>query len=199
MNDKSATHNQKKPGRPFGVTLAIFISVLLFCVVPLLQVAGVLIVESYFRNLDNTLILPDGQVTQGVSGGDFRGGITDAQLVMQTGVALAFLVVAIFAWIGKPAFMRFVLVGGVLLMMVISLGLSLIPALFASPEPGSGVSGGSLDGLIDVLLGTQFIATLLVPLYVVWYLNRGPARAFYRGYYLQHEQEGTLNASNEAS
>jgi hypothetical protein len=24
----------------------------------------------------------------------------------------------------------------------------------------------------------------LVSFYVVWYLNRGPARAFYRGYYL---------------
>jgi hypothetical protein len=62
---------------------------------------------------------------------------------------------------------------------------SVVVVLF--PSPTDGLSGGSLDKLAILLRPTLFIFYVVLPLYVVWYLNRAPSRAFYRGYYLPEE------------
>jgi len=183
-----------KPGRPFGVTLAIFVSVIIYSVIPLLQIGMILLVEQHFRNLNSTpLLLPDGSTTeQGVVGGDFRGDLATNQIILQGVLALAFLVVAYFAWRGRPKQMRFIFIGSVLLLTALTLGLTVIPTLLEGTS-GSGLSlsfdsGGTLDALSIPLLCLQFVSSVLVPLYVIWYLNRAPARAFYRGYYLEESE-----------
>jgi hypothetical protein len=40
------------------------------------------------------------------------------------------------------------------------------------------------DALERVLRDSYFVLGGGVMLYTLWYMNRGPARAFYRGYYL---------------
>ena len=176
-------NNTPKPGRPFGITVAIFASVALYSFIPLLQLGMILLVERHFQNLPQTIMLPNGEETTAfATGGNFRGDLTDERLILQAVMAVGFLMIAYFAWRGRPAMMRWVFVGAVVLLTAITLGLTVIPGLV---ESNTASSGGSLDALSIPLLCLQFGASILVPLYVVWYLNRAPARAFYRGYYLE--------------
>ncbi|GAB4518937.1 MAG: hypothetical protein OHK0046_27220 [Anaerolineae bacterium] len=171
--------NPPRPMRPFGVSLAIFVSVMLYSVLPLMQVGLVLLVANHFRNREDTLTLPSGEeITEFASGGDIIGGISDERVILQGILAVGFLVIAVLAWRGKPAYTRFLLMGAVLVMTAITILLTVLPALQSG---GRGVSGGSLDAISLPVLCLQFTASVLVPLYVIWYLNRAPARAFYRG------------------
>lgn len=181
---------KQRPGRPLGVTIAVIASLFMFSFVPLVRVGAILLVERHFRTMDNMLVLPDGQVVEGFSGGNFRGDVTDAQVYLQIGFALAFIVVAFFAWRGRPTFMRYIFIIAVLLLTVTTMALTVVPTLFGGAS-GAGASGGSLDAFFNTVVCAQFVVSLLVPLYVVWYLNRAPARAFYRGYYLAEESAAT--------
>jgi len=175
----------RKPGRPFGVTLAIGLSVLFYTIFPLMIVGSVLLVERHFSNAaDNAN--PFGEAA--MSGGDFRGGVTDTQLILQAGVAIAFLIIALITWRGRPAFMRYVFMASVLVMGAVAIVMSLQSS---QGTADAGISGGSLDGVSDILELLGVIAQgMLIPLYVTWYLNRGPARAFFRGYYLDRSERG---------
>jgi hypothetical protein len=176
--------SEKKPGRPFGVTLAILLGVMIYTIFPLVNVGYVLLIENHFRQIDQTVI--PGQIGMAASGGDFRGGITDAQIVIQVVVALLFLVVAVMTWRGKPPAMRWVFMAAVLGWAIFSVAMTVIT------QSNTDTSGGSLDALGEVLDTLRLsVTSLLVPLYVVWYLNRGPARAFFRGYYLDPKAQGT--------
>jgi hypothetical protein len=189
----STTGKTGRPGRPLGVSLAILASVLLFSVFPLLQVGMVLLVERQVQQANPVIPLgEDGELEAIATGGDFRGGITDDRLVLQTALGVAFLIVAVFAWRGKPASIRFIFVGAVLLLTAITMILTFLPA-----SGGGGLSGGSLDALINSTLCRPMAISLLVALYVVWYLNRGPARAFYRGYYLPDPETGDPAAERD--
>lgn len=181
-----------KPGRPFGVTLAIIASVLLFAVIPLLQIGMVLIVENHFRNLDNTITLPSGEVLEGFSGGDFRGGISDERIILQGVTGIIFIGIALLAWRGRPPYIRYIMLVSVLVLTGIALAFTIIPSLL---NRNASTSGGSLDILTTPLLCLQLALHILIPVYVVWYLNRAPARAFYRGYYLQQNAHQSTSAS----
>lgn len=175
-----------KPGRPFGVTIAIIVSVIMYSFLPLTQVVIILGVEQIVNDVSDGIDLT---VDASASGGDFRGGVTDGQLITQSAFSLIFLGVAIMAWRGRPSYMRFVLIGSVLILALINIGLIIIPQLTQSDSGLTGASGGSLEDAFASLQITQIILLILVPIYVVWYLNRGPARAFYRGFYLEREEK----------
>ncbi len=178
-------NNPTKPGRPFGITVAIIATVVLYSFIPLLQLGMVLLVEQHFQNLDQTIMLPNGEETTAfATGGNFRGDLSDARLILQGILAVSFLIVAYFAWKGRPSQMRWVFVSAVILLTAITLGLTVIPGF---TDRNKTFSGGSLDVLSIPLLCLQFGAIILVPLYVIWYLNRAPARAFYRGSYLEQK------------
>jgi hypothetical protein len=99
--------------------------------------------------------------------------------MIQIGLALGFLIIAVLAWLGKPSYMRHVLRIAVVIISALS--------IYTIIQPENGWSGGSLDSVLENLTAGFILWYILVPLYVVWYLNRGPARAFYRGYYLEGE------------
>ena len=99
----------QRPGRPLGVSLAILASVVLFSVFPLILVAMVLLVQEHFQNADFSL----GSFEPIAVGGDFLGVSTE-NLAIQTILSLGFLVIALFAWRGRPASIRFVMLGAVL-------------------------------------------------------------------------------------
>jgi len=69
--------------------------------------------------------------------------------------------------------------------------LNIVAGQLSQQNLDAGVS--SLDSILNSLSLGQFTVGILVTFYVVWYLNRGPARAFYRGYYLP------MPADNSAS
>ena len=166
----------QRPSRPLGVSLAIFASVMLFSVFPLMLVAMVLLVQRHFANLD----FSESGLEPLAMGGDFLG-VSPVRLVVQAVAGVIFLVIAFLAWRGRPASIRYVMLVAVILMTLFSLALAVSQPLTSQNLP-QGIS--SLDSVMSSLSCGQFGLSLLVSLYVVWYLNRGPARAFYRGYYL---------------
>ncbi len=178
----------QRPGRPLGVSLAIFASVMLFSVFPLMFVAMVLIVKNHFDNIDFSGLKPY------AVGGDFLG-VSPAILVLQAVIAIVFLVIAIFAWRGRPAYMRYVILAAVILLTLFSLGLTVVQTGTNQNLP-QGIS--SLDSLMSSVSCGQFALSFLVSFYVVWYLNRGPARAFYRGYYLPDPDSPSVEHTPDA-
>ncbi len=163
----------KKPGRPLGLSLAILISFMLFTLLPIAQVIFVLSLRQQFQTIE---FLEGG----GAIGGDLKG-FEDIQLIVPVITALIFAVVAALAWVGRPKRIRLIFVSTVVLITMITLGMT-ISSMYAPDTIEQGMDSGA--GFIDSLLIARVAVSLLVALYVMWYVNRGPARAFYRGHYL---------------
>lgn len=177
-----------KPGRPFGVTLAILVGIVFFSILPLSWVGMRVAIESHITK-DQTIMLPDGTElsSNGLSGTE--SAFSDSQLMLQVGVSIGFLIIAYFAWRGKPPIMRHVYTVAVLLISGVLVFQQLNVLL------GPDRSGGSLDEALSVIVYGQLSGYILLPLYVIWYLNRAPARAFYRGYYLSEETDTQHHAT----
>jgi hypothetical protein len=156
----------QRPPRPFGVTLAIIASLLLFTVFPLMEVAMLLSVRLHFANLTF-----EGEGPQPfATGADFLG-IPDSKIFFQAIIALIFLVIAFFAWRGRPPFMRYVLIGACVGLTLFNI-LNLVVSQLSQQNLAAGFS--SLDSILNSLSVGQFAISLIVTFYVVWYLNRGP-------------------------
>lgn len=177
-----------RPGRPLGVSLAVLLSVGLFVLLPLFRLGVDLYVEARFRSLEDVAV-PLGEeveMTPLLVGGDVTL-VTLDRLLLEGLPAVGFLILAIFAWRGRPAWMRLIFFASVVALAV----LNLLLILFSASQPQAGID--SFQATSNTLLCGQVVLLVLVPLYVVWYLNRGPARAFYRGYYLEREDDPPLS------
>lgn len=181
----------KRPGRPFGVSIAVAAGTFLFGLLPLLQVGMVLIMRQRYLNI--SFDGSDAGIT--ASGVDFTAGVSVEQLLLQAVLALAFLVIAVMTWRGRPARMRYVFVAAVVVLTLIKFAAVVVQSQ-ATPDLQAGISSG--DDLSRSLAVGQLIIEIIVTLYVVWYMNRGPARAFFRGYYLPVPSEATTNESQPA-
>jgi hypothetical protein len=171
-----------KPPRTFGISIAILTSVCLFACLPLTQALVLLLLPS---RTNPEFLQPDdsGTLIPSAVGSEIFN-MDSTRLVVQALIAIAFLVIAFFAWRGKPSFIRWVLIGAVLMLSVGNFAL-IINMLTAPPDLAQGFdSGGDIE---RNLVLTQLCFTIAIPLYVVWYMSRGPARAFYRGRYLPRE------------
>ncbi len=175
----------QRPPRPFGVTLAILASLILFTCVPLMEVVLLVSVRSHFANLK----FADDGTHPFAMGADFLG-IPDSKIILQAGIAIVFLIIAFFAWRGRPKYMRYVLMLTCALLTIFNI-LNIIAGQISQQSLDSGAS--SLDSILNSLSLGQFAVGVLVTFYVVWYLNRGPARAFYRGYYLPMPVESSVS------
>lgn len=167
----------QKPGRPLGLSLAILISMGLFSLLPFAQVLFVLSLRQQFQNVE---FLPQG----GAIGGDLV--VSDIHLIVPSLTGLIFLVVAVLAWRGKPPAIRFVFVAGVICLTLVTI-LMTAASMLAEPSVEQGLDSGAQ--FFGSLLLARVVMTLFVALYVIWYVNRGPARAFYRGYYLPEPEQ----------
>lgn len=175
-DEREKTTVRQHPGRPFGVTLAIIVSVIFFSILPMLWIGARLLIERQFSE-ERVIVLEDGTrlTDAGMSGGNF-GSLASEEVLLQVGLAVGFLVIAFFAWRGRPAFMRHALVASVVTIAGISIWSSIV-LLTSDPS----LEGGSLDAVIDSILCGRLTLYIVIPVYVVWYLNRAPARAFYQG------------------
>lgn len=165
----------RKPGRPLGVSIAIITSAMLFSLLPLAQV--IFYLSIYLRFRDNQFLEGGG-----MTGADILG-LSGSAVLLQTLVSLIFLVIAVLAWRGKPSSIRIVFMGAVALMTLATIASTVI----SSGSTAAGFDSGA--ALADSLVQARLVFTLLVAVYVLWYVNRGPARAFYRGYYLEAPSE----------
>ncbi|MBN8635596.1 MAG: hypothetical protein J0M07_09775 [Anaerolineae bacterium] len=170
-----------KPPRTLGVSLAILASVMLFTVLPLLQVAAPVLIQ--YRLSQVELPMPDGSgtVSPVAVGGGLEGWSNGATL-WQLGTSALFFVIAIGAWLGRPRWIRGLMIAAVLILLALTV-ITSVATLNDPPDINSGLD--SSQSLTASLIYARLAVSGLVTLYVLWYLNRGPARAFYRGYYLQ--------------
>lgn len=174
--------NDIKPGRPVGLTLAILLSVLLYAVMPLVLLGYRLLVHDRLSRVD-TPVMFEGQEYRAIaSGGSFQ--ITTNEIMIQTIAIFIFVVVAYLAWRGGRNWVRTLFTSTVLFYG----GLTAIFTLRDLLVPNTIDQGiTSLDTLIAQGLCSVLVTTVLVPMYVLWYVNRAPARAFFRGTYLPPE------------
>lgn len=164
----------KKPSRPFGVSLAIVVSLLLFTILPLIEVGFIIAV-------DNMMIFDDvGRSGLNVIGMD----AIQQKMTIQVILAIGFLLLSILAWMGRPAIIRQIFSATIGLVGLLTIFTQILPALTAAPT----VMDSTRDINQPVLI-IYLIVTTLITLYSVWYLNRWAARAFYRGYYLPADIE----------
>ena len=175
----------KRPGRPFGVSLAIVASTFLYTLLPLLQIGTILLVRQHFLNIQFGDEVPNPIAM----GGDFLG-VPESNLILQGALSLGFLMIAILAWRGRPSIIGFVLVVAVFGLTLVKL-FSIV--LQTATDQGIQAGFSSLDSVMQSLATGQLTVEVLVMLYVIWYINRGPARAFYRGYYLP-EPSGSVQS-----
>lgn len=167
--------DNQRPPRTFGLSIALIASVILFTVMPLAQVIWLGLLRWRLHDLD----FGSGPQPFAI-GGDYSD-IGGGQLIIRVAFGLLFFMVAAFAWAGRPRGIRWVMLAAVLIMTAFTIIVTLVP-LFQAQALAQGIDSG--DTFRHVILGAQLFLSVLIPLYVVWYINRGPARAFYRGYYL---------------
>jgi hypothetical protein len=166
--------NSQKPGRPFGLSLAIILCVVYFSLLPLIYAVWLTWLRWRFdpARFAEPFMTEGGEVLSGV------GGLPEVNLIQVT-IAVIFLVIAFFAWRGRPSSMRFVLMFSIIGITLYNLAVTL------SIPPQTPETGFDSSAQLNATLATfQVISGLLIVLYVLWYINRAPARAFYRGYYL---------------
>ncbi len=174
----------QKPPRTFGISLAIVLSVFLFSVIPFLQIAVLGLIQ--YRTSGIGLI--DGGTDTPIAVGASFGGVSNEFLIVQALFGAVFLVIAFFAWRGRPSSIRAILIVSVLLLTGFYVWDS-VTAIFTPPDPQDGLdAGGPIRTVLHLL---RLAGNLLVPLYVLWYLNRAPARAFFRGAYLPEAEIST--------
>lgn len=175
--------SRSRPPRTLGLVLAIATSVTMFSLIPLMQVAMVVAIQARVGAVIATL--PEtgddgGDLQAFASGGSFEGA-EPLRLAAQTLLAVTFLAIAILAWRGRMRRIRLIYSSAVTLYSALTVALAL-GAVLTPADPRQGVDSGT--EIARSLLVVQVLTTLLVMLYVLWYVNRAPARAFFRGYYL---------------
>lgn len=169
----------KKPGRPFGLSIAIAASVMLFSVFPLLDGLRLLMFRWRFQDFQ----MVESEFGQPAMIGTNFTGLSDVELLIHVILGSVFLVLAVFAWRGRPRWIRFAMILAVLAIMLYTSVVSLLPVVQqqqANLQTGydSGIS------ILTSFIVARLAAGWLISLFVLWYMNRAPARAFYRGYYL---------------
>jgi hypothetical protein len=142
--------------RPLGMIIAILAVALVYGIFPLVP---------FFLT---ALITLEGHY---MSGADLPFSSLDVT------VGLLILLICVLAWIGRPRGIRWVLILSVWLATAYQL-----KGVFQATRPGSitqGISGGSIAELSQSVLPCLVILLIAIPLYITWYMNRAPARAFY--------------------
>lgn len=163
-----------KPKRPLGVSIAILTSLLVFTILPLIEVG-------FLISVNNMMVFDE----VGRSGLNIVGyEQLQTSMILQASLAIGFAILAIMAWIGRPNRIRIVFSGTIGLIGTLTIIMQILPRLAEAPTVMDSTREVNQPVLIFYLL-----ATILITLYSVWYLNRWAARAFYRGYYLPEDLE----------
>jgi len=152
--------NNTKPERryrPPGMIIAILATAVIYGLFPLMPVALTAIISLEGHNM---------------SGADLPYNVLDVT------AGIVILVICVLAWIGRTPWIRWILILCVWLATAYQ-----FERFYQSTQPksiGQGLSGGTIAQLSQSALPCVVIFLLIGPLYITWYMNRAPARAFYR-------------------
>lgn len=147
--------------RPLGLTIAIFAGVVLFGLWPVTKLYVAWRLNAGFED--------DGVI--------MGGSIPFDTLMIVTGIMGGVVIVtALFAWLGRPRQIRFIFQFAVL-----ATGLCLISeTLYRISQETKTLTATSGDQVLQNILLCQLPLQILMTVYIIWYCNRAPARAFYR-------------------
>jgi hypothetical protein len=165
-----------KPGRPFGFTLAILAAWLLFTCIPLMITGLVFYINSYVHRDQTTGFM------SGVALTNFQ--VLPFAVVIAMAVLMGF--VGLFAWVGRPAFIRWLFPTAVSAYTAVTLLGVLVPLLASSPTLLEGADSG--QQAFEVLFSGYTGITVVLSVYTVWFCNRWSVRAFFRGYYTEKDK-----------
>jgi len=164
--------NTMIPRRPFGLTLALVVGLLLFVVMPMLQVVFLISLNSTF-SAENGI---------GISGVEVQG-LQIEPLILNGSLSLIYLIVVILTAMRRFKWMR---LGFPIITLLYTL-FYLVPQLTSSNTAITGVdSGQQLTQNFNVI---YMVMASILTIYSFWFLNRWSARAFYRGAYTMEEIE----------
>src|SRR4051794_412828 len=126
MSTSRSKEQVLRPGRTVGLSLAILASGMLFTVLPLLQMALLLGIRYKFANTN--LAVP-GQPNDSlpIAVGGSLSGSDGVSLAAQAILGVVFLVIAIFAWRGRPKWIRFAMLAAVIVLTLVTVVLSAVP------------------------------------------------------------------------
>ncbi len=147
----------EKRYRPLGLSLAILATALLYGIWPMMPVLLMLWINAQGRLIGADIVNSLGWIN--------------------AGLGLLTLAACIRAWIGRPPWSRWFLIAVILLATAFQL-YQVAQTLF-SRTSGVGQVGGNLSALGQPLALCQLPLLVVVSLYIIWYMNRTPARAFY--------------------
>ncbi|MBN2305324.1 MAG: hypothetical protein JXQ72_12640 [Anaerolineae bacterium] len=159
MSKKQRLPRYERVYRPPGLSIAIISTGIIYGLLPLLNM--------YFK----WRIQAAGEDTL------FGGGI-DITTWDWAGAVFGFvmLLLCVPAWGGRPARIRWVFVGALVVVVLVH-AIRIIELWMEDVHP---IFGGQAEETLRNYLLCQVPVLIAVPLYVIWYLNRAPARAFYR-------------------
>jgi hypothetical protein len=159
---------EERVRRPLGVTFAVLATALWFGIFPLIKL--------YFLiRLGN--VVEDNGMSSGVE-------ITTWNYI-ETSLGLVILALCVLAWLGRPSWIRYGLVAAIAVPTLITL-YQIFHTLSEAVDP---IFGGPEEEAWRRVLGCQVPGLLIIPLYVAWYLNRAPSRAFFN----QHSHKRPLD------
>ena len=145
--------------RPLGLLIAVIATALVYGVGPLI-----------YPILFIAFVVRKGGPPSGVDSSNLA-------VVQSVVVGVVVLLLCLSAWMGRPRWGRLALIGVVWAVTIFQL-VSVIGSLSARAAPDNQV-GGDLLALVKPAQYCELILLVLIPLYITWYLNRAPARAFY--------------------
>jgi hypothetical protein len=174
------TQKTKQPSRTIGISLAVMLGIMFYTVIPIIQIGFTL----YIRSSTNGFEASVGGNIDPIGGPYGFTAISDFELLIRIIPAILYLLFAIMAWRGKPHSMRYIIVMTAILIFGWH---CLLTYLRVRSYQEAGIFASTLYE--DRLQNTYLMMMGLTTLYIAWYLNRAPARAFFRGYYLQDNKK----------
>ena len=158
---KKATESSPAPRRfrPLGLSIAILSAAGLYGLYPMVPLLLLLLTQLRGHNIGSEVIDGIGWVN--------------------IGLGAATLVASVAAWIGRPPQTRRTLLALVWFATVLRLIQAAQSFNQQVPLTSSQV-GGNLSSILLPVSLCQIPLLILIPLYMTWYMNRAPARAFYK-------------------
>jgi hypothetical protein len=148
--------------RPLGVTIALLGAVVFFGIFPLIELY---LAYRLDRASEGSFIIVGSDLIP-LDAWTWFGGLA----------GLLVILVAIPAWLGRLRYIRFVFIGTILL----SVAASIAKIIEHSESDNPILPQNAFESALQDVFGLQYFIQAVMLVYILWYLNRAPARAFYR-------------------
>ncbi|MCS6834653.1 MAG: hypothetical protein NZ750_01370 [Anaerolineae bacterium] len=173
MTASATSTAPQRPLRPFGLSLAILASAILFGLLPIAENAITLALSNYQI------------IEEGLASGIRLSNYDPSASILQIVLSGIFLLLAILTWRGRPQAMRYAFPLAVLAFALGNIVWRLWPALSMPANLLDGID--SAREVAQSYLRGQLVITILTAAYCLWFSNRWSARAFFRGYYTDYD------------